>query len=260
MNILYPYIGVTDVINRKQAERLLKVFKAHLPNGSNYKFHVGVMTSYKVMNGLPTKFEKSFPKTGAVAGIFLPDDTYNCVHYVDYHGHGRPSFENDLAKVISLGGENLHAVQLDMVWPDPDLISKVKASQTRNVEIILQVGEKAFVEIDDDPDELAERLDDYSGIVDRVLLDRSMGTGKVMDAEWLLPFALAIRRRFPKIGLVGAGGLGPDTLQAVEPLVDDISDLSIDAEVQLKKIKNTLEPLDIGFAEQYLIKAIKLLC
>jgi hypothetical protein len=259
MNILYPYIGVTDVISRKQAERLLKVFEAHLPNGSNYKFHVGVMTSYKVMNGLPTKFEKAFPKTRDIAGIFLPDGTYNCVHYIDYYGHGRPSFEDDLAEVISLGGENLHAVQLDMIWPDPESIGKVNG-HLKDVEIILQIGEKAFDEVDEDPDELAERLDDYNGVVNRILLDRSMGTGKVMDAEWLLPFALAIRKRFPKMGLVAAGGLGSDTLQAVEPLLDEFPDLSIDAEGQLKKIKDTLEPLDTNLAEQYLIKAINLLC
>lgn len=260
MNILYPYIGVTDVISRKQAERLLKVFKAHLPKDSEHRLHIGAMTSYKVMNGLPTKFEKAFPKTRDIAGIFLPDGAYNCVHYIDYCGHGRPSFEDDLAKVISLGGDNLHAVQLDMIWPDPELIAKIKDGHVKNVEIILQIGGKAFDEVDEDPDELAERLDDYNGVVDRILLDRSMGTGKVMDAEWLLPFGSAVRKRFPKIGLIAAGGLGPDTLQAVEPLLDEFPGLSIDAEVQLKKIKDTLEPLDMDLAEQYLIKAIKLLC
>jgi len=258
MNILYPYIGVTDVISRKQAERLLKVFKAHLPNGSNCKFHVGVMTSYKVMNGLPTKYAKAFPKTHDIADIFCSDETYNCLHYVDYDG--QPDFATALSKVIELGGTGVHAIQLDMIWPNPAEIMEGVHRSRKHVEIILQIGEKAFIEIEDDPDELAERLDDYKNVIHRVLLDKSMGKGKGMDAEWLLPFAHAIKKRFPEMGIGAAGGLGPETMHLADPLVEDFRELSIDAEVQLKKIKDTLEPLDMDLAEQYLIKAIKLLC
>jgi hypothetical protein len=87
-----------------------------------------------------------------------------------------------------------------------------------------------------------------------------MGKGKGMDAEWLLPFAHAIKKRFPEMGIGAAGGLGPETMHLVEPLVEDFPDLSIDAQGRLRPSGSALDPIDWNIAEQYLIKAIKLLC
>jgi hypothetical protein len=245
-------------MNRTQVNRMLKVFKKHLPLGSRHVMHVGVMTSFKVMNGLLTKFEKAFPKTNDISGIFSSDEVYNCLHYVDYDGQS--DFATTLAKVIELGGIGIHAVQLDMVWPDPVGIMDGVHRSRKNVEVILQIGEKAFTEIDDEPEELAERLDDYKSVIHRVLLDKSMGKGKGMDAEWLLPFAHVIKKRFPEMGIGAAGGLGPETMLLVEPLVEDFPNLSIDAQGRLRPSGSALDPIDWKMAEQYLIKAIKLLC
>jgi len=257
MNIK-PYIGITDFMEFAEVERMHKVFKRHLPQGSQHKLHVGVMTSFKVMNGLPTKWEKAFPKINAITDIFSSDEVYNCLHYVDYAG--QPDFANTLAKVIELGGIGIHAVQLDMIWPNPAEIMDGVHRSRKNIEVILQIGEKAFIEIEDDPDELAERLDDYKSVIHRVLLDKSMGKGKGMDAEWLLPFAHTIKKRFPEMGIGAAGGLGPETTHLVELLVEEFPDLSIDAQGKLRPSGSALDPIDWSMAEQYLIKAIKLLC
>lgn len=80
-----------------------------------------------------------------------------------------------------------------------------------------------------------------------------------MDAKGLLPFARAVKRRFPQFGLVAAGGLGPDTMHLVEPLIKEFPDLSIDAQGKLRPSGSALDPIDWYMAGQYLIKALEML-
>ncbi len=256
--MIQPYIGITDFMKRQEAERMLAVFKKHAPADTNRILHVGVMMSRKTLNGLPTSFAKAFPKNEDIASIFHSNEVLNCLHYADYNGQDRELAKN-LAKAISFGGERIHALQLDMVWPDPDSIAKAVKESGKLLKIILQVGKGSLEEVEDDPNLLVERLEEYSGIIDCVLLDKSMGHGLGLDAEELGPFAEAIRDAFPKMSLAAAGGLGPDTLHLVEPLLSDFPELSIDAEGRLRKSNNIMDPIDWNMAETYLAKALKLL-
>jgi hypothetical protein len=52
-----------------------------------------------------------------------------------------------------------------------------------------------------------------------------------------------------------AGGLGPDSLYLVEPLVADFPELNIDAQSQLRDSENDL---DLERVKTYLIKALKM--
>ncbi|MFA5934799.1 MAG: hypothetical protein WC827_02880 [Candidatus Paceibacterota bacterium] len=186
----FPYIGITDFMTFEQVKRMLAVFKAHLPPQSKRKLHVGVMMSYKTLNDLETKWSKVFPRKEDVCEIFGSKETYNCLHYADYGGN---SDYLDLSYAISFGGTGIHALQLDMIWPDPDDICNGIRDSRKQVEVILQIGKKALEEADNDPEIVVQKLGDYVGIVNRILLDRSMGKGVGMDAEFLLPFTRAIR-------------------------------------------------------------------
>ena len=56
-----------------------------------------------------------------------------------------------------------------------------------------------------------------------------------------------------------AGGLGPDTLHTIQPLIDEFPDLSIDAQSRLRPSGNAMNPIDWGMAKSYLINALKIL-
>ncbi len=251
-----PYIGITDFTNFQQVQKMLKVFEAHKPQGSQRKLHVGVMTSYKTLNGIPSRWQNVFPPKETVASIFSSDEAYNCYHYADYDNNS--DFSLSLMRVMNYGGSNLHAVQLDMIWPDPEAIEDSVLCLAKRPEFILQIGRNALDEVGNDSKALVEKLRRYEGRIHRVLLDKSMGRGLGMDAEALIPFARAIRENFPMLGLGAAGGLGPKSIHLVESLVREFSDLSIDAQGQLRPSGNAMDPIDWGMAGEYLIQALRL--
>jgi len=253
----FPYIGITDFMTFEQVRKMLAVFKTHLRQGSQRLLHVGVMMSYKTLHGIETKWSKAFPAKEAIVDIFTSDDVYNCLHYADYDHNS--DLGNTLARAISHGGIGINAMQLDMIWPDPGQVAHGVHTSRRHIEVILQVGKNAIEEANDDPRVVVQRLEDYEGVIHRVLLDKSMGRGLGMDATALLPFARAIKERFPDLGLTVAGGLGPNTMYLVEPLVSEFPDLSIDAQGKLRPSGNALDPVDWDMAGEYLAKALALL-
>ncbi len=253
-----PYIGITDFTDFRQVQEMLRVFGVHLPQRSNRVLHVGVMMSYKTLNGIETKWSKAFPPKETIADIFRPNDdnVYYCLHYADYDHDTKFT---DLARGLGYAGPFVNAIQLDMPWPDPGVIASGVHTSRKQIEVILQVGKNAIEEANNDPADVARRLEDYEGVIHRVLLDKSMGRGLGMDAVGLIPFARAIKDRFPNLGLVAAGGLGPDSINLVEPLAKEFPDLSIDAQGKLRPSGSALDPIDWNMAGEYLVKALQLL-
>ena len=251
-----PYIGIVDFSSFEQVQNMLRVFNSHLPEGSNRKLHIGLMMSYKTLNELPTKWLNVFPPKEAIANIFASDETYNCLHYADYDND--TELWKSLARAIAYGGTGIHALQLDMVWPDPAQVANGVHASRKQIEVILQVGKNALAEVNDDPQAVVERLKEYDGVIHRVLLDKSMGHGIGMDAQVLLPFARAINKSLPSIGLGAAGGLGPKTVSRILPLMEEMPYISFDAQAQLRPSGNALDSIDWDYAEEYLIQALKI--
>lgn len=252
-----PYIGITDFTDFKQVQAMSEVFTAHLPQDSRRKLHVGIMMSHKTLHDIPSKWQNVFPPKEKIAGIFASNQVYNCLHYADYDKN--PGLAKSLAEALSYGGTAIHALQLDMIWPDPDQIANGILASGKQIEVILQIGKNALEEVGNDPQMFVNRLIDYKGAIHRVLLDKSMGKGLGMDANVLIPFANALKDSFPELGIGAAGGLGPDTMHLVEPLARAFPDLSIDAQGRLRPSGSALDPIDWGMAESYLIKALQLL-
>lgn len=259
---LSPYTGITDFTDLTQVRCMLKVFKSNLQKVSRRKLHVGVMMSYKTLWNMQTKWSQAFSPKETIRDIFHPISTdagryiYNCLHYADYEDM---TGTVDLAKAFQYAGPFMDAIQLDMPWPDHEMIDTAIRFTGNNPEVILQVGKRSIEEADNDPNNVVERLKAYDGIIHRVLLDKSMGKGLGMDAEGLLPYARAIKKAFPHLGLVVAGGLGPNTMHLVHPLVEEFPDISIDAQGKLRASGNALDPIDWDMAEEYLVAASKIL-
>jgi hypothetical protein len=254
-----PYIGITDFTNVSQVRRMLNVLWKHRKAGSKRMLHIGVMMSYKTLKEIDTKWSKAFPPKEKIKDIFWQNDpdVYNCLHYADYVH--RSSFETNLSRAIGYGGVYLHALQLDMVWPDPGGVAEAVHRSRKMLQVILQINSVAIAECDNSPQQVVQALDNYDGVIHRVLIDRSMGRGLGMDAIGLLPYIHAIRECFPNLGITVAGGLGPDTMHLVEPLVKEFPDISIDAQGKLRPSGNALDPIDWDMAEKYLVSALHLL-
>lgn len=255
--MLIPYIGITDFTAFWQVKDMLETFKTHLPPGSLRKLHVGVMMSYKTLHDIASRWQKAFPQKEAIADIFSSDEAYNCLHFADYNN--MPELWESLAQAISYGGICIDAVQLDMIWPDPGQVMEGVHVSRKHIEVILQIGRKALHEVRNNPQALVEKLANYEGVIHRVLLDKSGGEGRGMNANELLPFARAIRENFPTLGIVVAGGLGPETMHLVEPIIKEFPDVSIDAQGRLRPSENALDPVDWNMAGTYLVKALELL-
>ena len=253
-----PYVGITDFTSFQQVENMLEVFNAHKATDTKRVLHVGVMMGRKTMLDLPTEFAEVFPRKESIAGIFSSPDTYNCLHYADYGKAPDPELASNLIKAISYGGEKISALQLDIPWPNPSDVAYAKKKCGKDLEIILQVGQRSFEAVENNPELLTTTLINYYGIVDRVLLDRSMGKGVPLDAQNLLPFIRDIARHLPRMGLVVAGGLGPDTIHLLLPIVAEYSQISIDAEGQLRTSHNIKDPIEWDLATIYLIKALQI--
>ncbi len=257
--MLTPYIGITDFTNFDQVLVMLRTLKTFKPKEMQRRLHVGVMMSYKTLNDIPSKWSNVFPPKEKIADIFFSEDAYNCLHYADYDRVDTDLIEA-LSKAIGYGGNHIDALQLDMMWPSPSkIVSAIHQTEIKKeIQIILQIGKQALEHVDNEPLFLVEKLKEYKGAIHRVLLDKSMGKGLGMDAQGLIPFVQAIKENFPELGIGVAGGLGPETMHLVEPLVKEFPDLSIDAQGRLRPSGNAMDPIDWNMAWKYLVEALKL--
>lgn len=254
--MLPPYIGITDFTKYSEVEQMLSVFSARKRQDSQYVLHVGVMMSHKTLHGLDTKWANVFPKNREVADIFASPQAYNCLHFADYDH--RENIYDDLAAAISYGGEGIRAMQLDMVWPDPHDILRAKNTARSDFEIILQISSNAIEEAGGSARGVIKKLRAYDGVVDRILLDKSMGRGLGMDASALAVFVEAIASEFPSLGLGAAGGLGPGATYLAAPLVHRFKNMSFDAQGKLRESGSALDPINWNFAGAYLIEMLSL--
>ena len=195
------------------------------------------------------------PTNDRIASIFIDHPAvFNTLHYVDFEG--RDVLES-LTKVTHLAGPRMHALQLDMVWPDPEALKAYRAAFP-NVQTILQINPPALDKLENLQGAFVEKVGSYQGLVDFVSLDKSMGRGIGLDANFLRPLLKEIREHYPQFNLAVAGGLGPDTLGLVEPLVREFTGLSIDAQGRLRPSGSTLDPVDWSLARAYLEKSLDL--
>jgi hypothetical protein len=256
------YIGVCDFSSQGQVFEILDYFQSLKTD--DLHLMIGAMTSYKVMHRQPTKWASIFPKPEALKYIFSASNAkaFNCIHYADYDN--REELAETLLKVAKYCGPGLHAVQLDMIWPDPQELQKFKESlkesneEPSDLQLILQVNEYSMKQYQNNPTTVAEVISNqYSGLISHVLLDRSMGKGKAIDIVALEPYIKAIRSYNPDIEIAVAGGLGPDTVTVVGPLIEKYQ-VSTDAQSKLRPSGKLEDPINSELIKQYLSNAVAL--
>ena len=234
------YSGICDVYSPEEARAMADELRENRKN-PNRKVMIGVMAHPLTLNPEmedPAEVRDVFPTREALAGGFTDDpDVLNTVHYADLYGPKRgQNVPENLELVVEYGGEHLHAIQLDLVWPKPSEIKNFKEKYS-DILLILQVGKFALEDVDDDPQKTVGKLREYEDSIDHVLLDMSMGKGKGMEAGGFLPLLRLIKKELPDLGLAVAGGLGPDpeNLLELELIAKEFPDVSIDAQGNVKR-------------------------
>lgn len=247
-----PYIGITDFTKHEETIAMQNFFREYSGTTGNHALHIGVMMSRKTLNNIPSKWSNIFPSKRKIADIFVKDKyTLNVLHYADYDG---VDVARNLAKATLWGGENMDALQLDMIWPDPAVIKSYRLDYP-DKEIILQINSKSLAIVDHNVDELLKRLELYGDSVNYCLLDMSMGRGIGLDTNQLLPYLKKLD--YPGRDLAVAGGLCAETLHLIEPLIEQFPDLSIDAQSKLRPSGSAIDPIDWQMARAYLEAAVK---
>lgn len=254
-----PYIGITGFRNYSEVQRINKAFKQGKPKSSSHMLHVGAMMSRRTLLGKRSRFTNAFPKNSEYLSIFGNSDVYNCLHYADFDPEPDAALDEHIIQAIDYCGPNLKALQLDITWPSLTKITRIRRALPQSIEIILQVGEKAFNDVEKNIHKLAYRMEDYALVVDRFLIDMSCGRGILMNPKLTISCMDVFRARGYCHGFVAAGGLGLGSLDSISRVRRQHPDISWDAESKLRRSGNNMDRIDLNIAISYIHESLLLL-
>src|SRR3989344_4717799 len=147
-----PYIGVTGFMDRNEVETVL----SGMPVEPNRQLMVGVLVSWKTINGTQNKWPHRYPTPPRVREIFSDDPrALNLIHY----NTKDPGTLCDQLRFISeqFAGKACHGFQLNVCWPNPRQLERYYAT-TLTKYIVLQIGSQAFEMVGHSPTTLAHKI------------------------------------------------------------------------------------------------------
>lgn len=258
-----PYIGITDFETPGQVQQMLDLFEKISADKQKRLFMVGIMMSYKTLNGLETKWSKVWPTNEQIGNFFLQNPfVFNTLHYADFADQ---TTIDDLMNALRYADSNrtLHCIQYDMPWPRYDMVAQARdffnSQRGRSLQSVLQVGSVAIRECDNKMHQVVQTIGKYRKVVDYILLDFSGGKGIPMDVQLLLKYIREIKSKYgDDFGIATAGGLGPATMHLIDPIVSEFPDISIDAQGKLHIDNDSLKPTDPKKQKAYLHAAMKM--
>lgn len=245
--MMKPYIGITGFMARGEVERMLNL----MPPSSKRSLMVGVLASWKTM--YENRVTGRYPSINDISRIFVQHPlALNLVHY-------NTRYTEDLCEQLEnltiLGGDDLHGFQLNFTWPPISELKKYR-SIFRDKIIVIVINPEAFEDAKNSPQILASRIEDYNGLVDYVLLDRSCGCGIPLDTTSMREYLDVLYKKDIDMGIGIAGGLDGNNLHLIEPLVEEFPGLSIDAEDKLRNPYD--DSLNLDIAEIYLNRLLEI--
>lgn len=146
-----PYFGVSGFNSRLQVEEVLK----SVPQGAKRKLMVGVLVDSMILDGIQENAPKRYPAPAKIAEIFF--DHPLVFNVIDFKIRNPDRYEllNQMLKITELGGKNMHGIQLNIAWPDPEIIAAYKEGFSEK-QVILQCSEAALEAHDFNPEEVAQ--------------------------------------------------------------------------------------------------------
>lgn len=243
------YIGITGFMDEYEVDKILPLFEH-----SDRKLMVGVLVSSRTYRGAPNTMTPNrypFP-IGKLKEIFSSNpNAFNVIHYCT--DSERPSeIIQEMIGIRSKCQFRLHGFQLNMLWPDPINTVEVFKNLYPELQLILQIGKKAFS--NQSPETVAWRIAEYAESIDYILFDPSGGGGTSFKSSEVVPYLRAIKEKNPDIGLAIAGGLSNKNIATqLGEIVQEFPDISIDAEARLR---DEHDFLSIEKATEYVRKSL----
>jgi hypothetical protein len=256
------YIGITDFENYEQVQRILEFFTKLVGTSNARKLMVGLMMNYQTLHKLDTVWANSWPTREKIGEMFRPHPkAFNTLHYADYK-QGRTTAK-DLAMAIEFADSHkgLDALQLDMPWPNPDVI--INGVQNfirsgRSLPVVIMLGSTAAMRCEYDMNRTIERIGDYKDIVDYVLVDFSAGKGIPMDVDLTRKYLRALVDTYGnKFSYTIAGGFGAGQMHIPQPLLVEFPGLNCDAQGRMHIDNDPKKPSDPEKQEAYLVDAVR---
>lgn len=244
-----PYIGVSGVTSKQEVEHILKM----VPKQHPYRLMLGVLASFKTLQGRTHSQPKRYPFATQITRIFPNDPrVLNLIHYASRENR---ALHKQFETITSYGGPHIHGLQLNITWPYPKAMERYRITHQGKV-VVLQINRECFASVNHDPGKLAKKLrEDYSGLCDYILLDASGGLGLNMHLPTVRAYTEAISAETPYFQIGVAGGLCADSLGEIESLHDSDKPLCIDAE---GKLRDQHDNLDLTKVNDYLTRAFQI--
>jgi len=218
---------------------------------------VGVLASYKSLRSLPMReqWAKQTPPSDKLGSIFFEHpQVLNLIHYSAGAAEDH-DFDRDLIDLSHHAGLAHHGFQLNMAWPSPTALHRVHGQDwLGGLTIVLQIGPRAIALAGGTLEGVVDKLKQYTGLAQYVLLDGSGGLGRALNVEWARQYLRAFRDARLPFSLGVAGGLGPNSMEPVQELIAEFPDLSWDAQGRLRNRDHALntilacEYLDLSYA------------
>lgn len=246
-----PYIGITGFMAREEVETMLKI----LPLSSKKSLMVGILVNEITMKGLKTRGDRH-PNIENIKNIFVPHPlALNMIHY---HTKDTDTLCEQLVRLTELSGQSIHGFQFNIVWPPKDEIKKFR-SKYPDLVTVLTIDGRALDQVENSTHLLVSKIEEYKGLIDYILLDKSCGRGKPLDIDFMRRYINILNTIYfvadSSVKIVIAGGLNSIVLDKIRPLTSEFSELSIDAE---NNIRNQDDSLNLEMARDYLQKALKI--
>jgi len=241
MNILRP-IGVSGIASISEAERVqtacenLVLAPEQAPTVP--LFYGGVLVSSATLDGRPNPKPHRYPPLDRLEELlaFRADeiDTKMVCHYCS---EDNSRVLADYKRIRQVIGGDVPALQLNLIWPDPEVIQSLRCLLGDGIKLILQVGKEALDRHTRDSeghmvgyheDNLFAHILKYEDAVDTILLDPSRGRGVDIIPHHLAPVMNLLSTT--DFNVMVAGNLSGDTLPGLSPLMKAHPCFGIDTE------------------------------
>lgn len=257
-----PYIGITGFMTADEISKL----RAATPNmlhrdaGFPHVFMCGILASWKSLAHQAVDQPGRYPKLEDIHRITLPGmldyGDYLKVEYFIHYNSKQPELDKQLRRLKEVCGR-VNGFQLNIVWPVADELKRWREDFSFPPRLVIQVSRKAYEAAGATPQALVRMLRAYDGVMTDILYDMSGGRGVEIDPASALPVLEELHQVFGASTRIGvAGGLGPETLWKLEPLIERYPGLSIDAEGRLRD--PATDALDHERAKAYLTQATRM--
>lgn len=259
-----PYVGIAGFTDphevRSIAADLYTMSPYGKPDVGGRRLAVGVLASWKTLNGQPAGNPERYPpiervrmlldaavepirhyseglgqKEGDGATLDIKDRCLRLIHY----NSREPGLVAQVERLCEIAGPNLDGFQFNIAWPKEDEIRMIAADRP-TLRIVLQVNREMFSNVARNPQLLVNEIGaKYATSITDILFDMSGGTGAAIDMKETETVLAALYEAFGGaakggIGVGVAGGLDHKNVYGLKPFLDRWPDLSIDAEGRVR--------------------------